>query len=137
MGKLISLRAAKIFIACFLLLIGPLACAELQERRGKPGSATASLVITPISGQPASVITIRGSGFIPGEKIEIIMVIDGIPVDLGQEPMIKEANEGGAFRAKSGIPLNAKPGIYSVKAIGDKGTAAVAPLEVEKKEVVK
>jgi len=29
--------------------------------------------------------------------------------------------------------MTAKPGVYTVKAIGDKGTAAVAPLNVEEK----
>lgn len=126
----ISRRFLVIVLACLLLSMGALGCAALQK---KP-QAAASLVITPISGLPKSIITIRGSGFIPGEKIEVIVVVEGIPVELGEEPMIKEANEGGAFKAKSGIPLNAKPGIYSVKAMGDKGTVAVAPLEVEEKK---
>ncbi len=130
MHKLTNLRFIALLSACFLALGGLLGCAGLQK---KPEPA-ASLVITPISGKPETVMIIRGSGFIPGEKIEIIMVIDGIPTELGEEPMIKEANEVGAFKAKSGIPLNAPPGVYSVKAVGDKGTMAVAPLEVEKKE---
>jgi hypothetical protein len=108
-----------------------LACATTQERsEAKP---EANLVITPSSGLPKSIIHILGSGFIPGEKIEVIIVVDGIPLELGEEPMIKEANEMGAFKAKSGIPLNAKPGVYTVKAIGDKGTSAVAPLNVKEK----
>ena len=132
MCVLSTLRLIKILCCCFLLAMASLSCAGLQ---GKPGGAepAANLVITPISGLAASVITIRGSGFIPGEKIEIITVVDGIPIELGAEPMIKEANEAGAFKAKSGIPRNAQPGVYSVKASGDKGTVAVAPLEVEAK----
>lgn len=131
MGNLAGyLKEAVIILASGFLLLGTSSCASMPA---KPVSA-ASLAITPISGKPGSVIIIRGSGFIPGEKIEVIMVIDGIPTELGEEPMIKEANEVGAFRAKSGIPLMAKPGVYSVKAMGDKGTMAVAPLEVEKKE---
>ncbi|MDI6754343.1 MAG: hypothetical protein QME78_08105 [Thermodesulfobacteriota bacterium] len=133
MRELTSLRFVEILFACAVLFMGAMACAMLQERPGT-GAPAASLVITPISGLAASVITIRGSGFIPGEKIEVLTVVDGIPVELGEEPMIKEANEAGAFKAKSGIPLNAKPGIYSIKAIGDKGTVAVAPLEVEEKK---
>jgi len=129
MRELTNLRFLTLVSACFFALWGLLGCAALQKK----AEPAASLVITPISGVAASVITIRGSGFIPGEKIEVIMVVDGIPVELGEEPMIKEANEVGAFRAKSGIPFNAKPGVYSVKAIGDKGTMAVAPLEVEAK----
>jgi len=78
--------------------MGAMGCATLQEKPAP--SAAASLVITPVSGQAASAITILGSGFNPGEKIEIIMVVDGISVELGEEPMIKEANETGAFKAK-------------------------------------
>jgi hypothetical protein len=122
----------KILIFSFLF-IGIMGCATLTEQAGERRAA-ANLVITPISALPKSVITIRGSGFVPKEKVEIIMIVDGIPVELGEEPMIKEANEMGAFKAKSGIPFNAKPGIYTVKAIGDKGTVAVAPLEVEEKK---
>lgn len=131
MRELTSPRFLTIVFACVFLAMMALACATMQERpEAKPA---ANLVITPISGLAKSIITIRGSGFVPGEKIEVIMVVEGIPVELGEEPMIKEANEEGAFKAKSGIPLNAKPGVYSVKATGDKGTVAVAPLEVEAK----
>jgi len=63
----------------------------------------------------------------------VVTVIDGVLTELGEEPIVKEANEMGAFKTKSGIPIMAAPGIYSVKATGDKGTMAVAPLEVEKK----
>ncbi|MBM4330745.1 MAG: hypothetical protein FJ117_05870 [Deltaproteobacteria bacterium] len=133
MRELTSLKFIQIVFACAVLFMGTMACTMLQERP-ITGAPAASLVITPISGLAASIITIRGSGFIPGEKIEVLTVVDGIPVELGEEPMIKEANEAGAFKAKSGIPMNAKPGIYSVKAIGDKGTVAVAPLEVEEKK---
>jgi hypothetical protein len=130
MKKRTRIMYVEIFSACMVLVIGAMACTTLQERPATSGSA-GNLVITPISGLAASAITIRGSGFTPGEKIEIIMVVDGVATELGEEPMIKEANEAGAFKAKSGIPLNAKSGVYSVKATGDKGTVAVAPLEVE------
>jgi len=126
-----SLRFVNMFLACVFLAMLSLACATTQERsEAKPA---ANLVITPSSGLPRSIIHILGSGFIPGEKIEVIIVVDGIAMELGEEPMIKEANEMGAFKAKSGIPFMAKPGVYTVKAIGDKGTAAVAPLNVEEK----
>jgi len=109
-------------------------------RRG-PGLCRASRAIRniPIRGQPGRhphkrpAIAIRGSGFIPGEKIEVIMVIDEVPTELGEKPMIKEANELGGFKTTSAIPPQAKPGVYTVKATGDKGTIAVAPLEVEEK----
>lgn len=113
-----------------MIIMASFSCATMMGKQTPPPS----LIITPISGPSGTPISIYGSGFIPGEKIEIIMIVDGVPVELGSEPMIKEANEMGAFKAKSNIPRNAKPGIYSIKATGDKGTVSVAPLEVEKKE---
>ncbi len=132
MCLLANLRFIIIVSLCLFLMAGASGCAGLQERAGGAGPA-ASLVITPVSGPPATFITIRGSGFLPGEKIEVIMVIEGVPNELGEEPMVKEANEAGAFKTKSGVPVTAQPGVYTVKAVGDKGTLAVAPLEVEKK----
>jgi len=125
-------RLGKIVFVVLLLVAGTLGCAGLQEKPGA-SSLAASLVITPVSGLPGVVITIRGSGFIPEEKIEVIIVIDGVPNELGEEPMVKQANEAGAFKTMSGIPITAQPGVYTVKAVGDKGTLAVAPLEVEEK----
>ena len=127
-----SFKIAEIALACFLLFLGALGCAGLHERP-ITSLSPASLVVTPVSGQPQTALTIRGSGFIPGEKIEVIMVIDEVPTELGEKPMIKEANELGGFKTTSAIPPQAKPGVYTVKATGDKGTMAVAPLEVEEK----
>ena len=128
MCRLIWPRFGAIGFVCIFLFMGILGCAVLQKKQ------IGSLVITPISGKPRSKVTIRGSGFVPGEKIEIIIVVDGVPSELGRKPMIKEANELGAFKTDSGIPRVAKPGMYTVKATGDKGTVAVAPLDVEKEK---
>lgn len=128
-----KLKIIKIILVIFFLSAEIMACASLSEkwREAKPA---ANLVITPVSALPKSIITIRGSGFLPKERIELLIIVDGVPIELGEEPMIKEANELGAFKVKSGVPYNAKPGMYTIKAIGDKGTVAVAPLEVEEKK---
>lgn len=126
--KLKFLAIAFVFV---LLSMMALACASMQER--SEARSVASLVVTPNSALPKSKITILGSGFIPGEIIEVIMVVDGVPTDLGGKPMVKKANDLGAFKTISNIPGIAKPGLYTLKAMGDKGTVAVAPLEVEKK----
>lgn len=128
-----DLKLFKIIFIIFLLPAALGACASLMERTGEIRPA-ANLVITPLSALPKSIITIRGSGFVPQEKIELLIMVDGVPIELGEEPMIKEANDLGAFKVKSGVPFNAKPGMYTVRAIGDKGTVAVAPLEVEQKK---
>ena len=121
-----------VFLLLLLGLMGGFGCAGTGEK-ALTSQPAASLVITPISGPAASPIIIRGSGFVPGEKIEVLVEIDGVPTELGEKPMVKEANEAGAFKTESGIPMTAKPGVYSVKAVGDRGTTAVAPLEVEPK----
>jgi hypothetical protein len=118
------------FALLLLGLTGGFGCAGTGGK-ALTSQPAASLVITPVSGPAASPITIRGSGFMPGEKIEVLVEIDGVPTELGEKPMIKEANEAGAFKTVSGIPMTAKPGIYTVKAEGDRGTVALAPLEVE------
>lgn len=139
------LRGTGVALVCLLVLLPLVACAGSPGLPGQPGlpglqgptgpqgppGSTASLVITPMSGPPKTFITIYGAGFVPGEKIEVIVVMDSVPFDLGRKPMVKEANEVGAFVSTgSGIPLEAKPGMYTVTAKGDKGSVAVHPLQV-------
>jgi hypothetical protein len=125
-----SFRLLVIHILLLLGCIALFACAGPGGKAMAPQPA-ASLVVTPNAGQVKSPIAIRGSGFVPGEKIEVLVEIDGVSTELGEQPMIKEANQAGAFKTLSAIPMTAKPGIYTVRAEGDKGTVAVAPLEVE------
>jgi hypothetical protein len=125
-----SLRFLTIPIACILSLTA-LGCATMQAK--SPAKPAANLVVNPNSGLPQAKIEILGSGFNPGEGVEIIMVVDGVPTDLGGKPMIKKANELGAFHFTSNIPRMAQPGVYTISAEGDKGTVAVAPLAVEEK----
>jgi hypothetical protein len=125
-----SLRFLTIAFACILSLAA-LGCATMQEKA--PAKPAASLVVNPSSGLPQDKIAILGSGFSPGEVVEIIMVVDGVPTDLGGKPMVKKANELGAFHFISNIPRLAQPGVYSITAEGDKGTVAAAPLAVEEK----
>jgi hypothetical protein len=123
-GRRLYLRVAGLALALSLLPFGVLAFAQ----------QAASFVVMPIGGAPKSAITFYGAGYAPGEVIEIIIVVDGVPTDLGRKPMIKKANEFGAFKIMGNIPRNAKPGMHTIQAIGDKGTVAAAPLEVIKKE---
>lgn len=125
-----SLRFLIIAIVSILSLTA-LGCATTQEKSlAKPA---ANLVVNPNSGLPQDKIEILGSGFNPGEAVEIIMVVDGVSMDLAAKPMIKKANELGAFHFTSNIPRMAQPGVYTITAEGDKGTIAVAPLAVEAK----
>jgi hypothetical protein len=126
-----SLRFLTILLACLLSSMMALGCATMQEKSQARPAAT--LVITPSSGLPQAKIEILGTGFLPGETIEVIMEVEGVPTDLGGKPMVKKANEQGAFQTASNIPRMATPGVYTVRAEGDKGTLAVAPLAVEEK----
>lgn len=126
-----SLRLLAAAFAFILLSMTTLGCATMGEK--SPSRPAASLVVSPSSGQPQAKIAILGSGFIPGETIEVLMEVEGVPTELGEQPMIKKANEQGAFQTASNIPRMAQPGVYTIKAMGDKGTVAVAPLAVEAK----
>jgi len=127
----INQRFLTMIFACVLLSLMPLACATTQEK--PEAGPAASLIVTPNSGPPGAKIAILGSGFIPGETIEVIIVVDGVPTELGGKPMVKKANAMGAFKTSSNIPSLATPGVYTIEATGDKGTVAVAPLDVAEK----
>ncbi len=99
-----------------------------------------SLVVIPISGEPLTKLTFYGAGFVPGEKVRVILTVDDVPFAFGEVGTggIVTVNEYGAFKLqpRGGIPkVMLKPGVYTIEAIGDKGSKATTPLEVlEKKE---
>lgn len=98
-----------------------------------------SLVVTPLSGEPGAKLTFYGAGFIPGEKVKVIMTVDEVPFAFAEAETggFVTVNENGAFKLQSrgGIPkVMLKPGIYTIEAIGDKGSKASAPLEVLEKK---
>jgi hypothetical protein len=99
-----------------------------------------SLVVVPISGEPLTKLTFYGAGFVPGEKVRVILTVDDVPFAFGKVGTggIVTVNEYGAFKLqpRGGIPkVMLKPGVYTIEAIGDKGSRATTPLEVlEKKE---
>jgi len=99
----------------------------------------ANLVVTPISGEPGAKLTFYGAGFVPGEKVKIIMTVDGVPFAFAVAGTggFVTVNEYGAFKLipAGGIPtVMLKPGIYTIEAIGDKGSRAAGPLEVLEKK---
>ncbi len=98
-----------------------------------------SLVVTPLSGEPGTKLIFYGAGFVPGEKVKVIMTVDGVPfvfAEVGTGGFVT-VNEYGAFKLKpaGGIPtVMLKPGVYTIEAIGDKGSRATTPLEVLEKQ---
>ena len=97
-----------------------------------PPADAASLTIKPNSGKVKAKLEFIGAGFKSGEGIEILMVLDDVPTDLGRKPMIKKADDSGAFTFKGNIPRTAPPGKHTIEAVGDQGTVAEATLEVIK-----
>jgi len=138
------------FLVCLVLGVVILlsGCAGAPGAVGPPGPAAeiapTTLVIVPMSGQPKTGLTFYGSGFVPGEKVRVIQTIDEVPYSFGpagsEEAFtgggVVTVNEEGAFKliSRGGIPKAIAPGVYTVEAIGDKGSRATAPLEVLEKE---
>lgn len=95
-----------------------------------------SVEITPSSGVPETIIKITGKGFQPNEEVDILMTLEeGIKIGLGTEKVdVVMADASGIFTANSAIPRMAKPGQYKIEIIGNKGSQAVATLEVTTKK---
>ena len=93
---------------------------------------TPKIFLSPSSGKASAAITIYGTGFQPGEEIDIVMVVGaGEKVGLGTEKVEAiQANDQGAFTAKTAIYVRAKPGGYVVEAGGSKGSEASEKLTV-------
>ena len=107
---------------------------------GAPGKAaespTATLVIEPASGLAGKSLVAYGSGFIPGEKVRVILHMEGTDIAWGPAATggFATVNDSGAFKLipRGGIPAASliAPGAYTVEAIGDKGSRATTPLVV-------
>jgi len=99
----------------------------------------ATIIIEPMSGPAGKTkLTIYGSGFTPGEKVRIILGLEGTDIALATKGSggIVKANQHGAFvlKPRGGIPGKKviSPGVYTVKAVGDRGSMASTPLHVVK-----
>lgn len=120
------------FIVLLLIAFGSIALSSNLQ--------VPSLVVVPISGEPLTKLTFYGAGFVPGEKVRVLLTVDDVPFAFGEVGTggIVTVNEYGAFKLqpRGGIPkVMLKPGVYTIEAIGDKGSRATTPLEVlEKKE---
>ncbi|MDO8568645.1 MAG: hypothetical protein Q7R57_08015 [Dehalococcoidales bacterium] len=99
-----------------------------------------AMTVSPMSGASGTKIAIYGSGFVKGEKVRVMLNIGGASFAMGTQETggFATANDYGAFIVKpdGGIPAAAvlKPGVYTLEALGDKGSRASAPLEVIEKK---
>lgn len=100
---------------------------------GAPGKAAvspeANLIASPASVTQNQPVTIAGAGFKPGESVLAVIV-----AAIDKEDFIlvgADASASGAFSRRSvAVPTSIKPGAYTVRAIGEKGTVALTPLEI-------
>lgn len=105
------------------------------------GTNRAQISITPNSGAPGTKLIITGTGFIPQEKVKVILYVQNVQLQFGTSGSggISEVNQDGTFRLEpvGGVPKASTvvtPGVYKVDAIGDKGSLASSQLTVLKKE---
>ena len=107
----------------------------------KEMAGTAALSINPASGQGNANLEISGSGFLPGEKILLLLNAEGMvkgksigPLTIGlaaaKSGGVVIADEKGGFKLSRKYPVNIKPGVHTLEARGDKGSKATCPIEV-------
>lgn len=94
----------------------------------------AGLVVNPSKGKPKTVITISGSGFKPGEVVDVTLETEpGVVCGLGTQKVDAiVADNSGAFNVETGIPVVAPIGEFTIEAAGDHGSVATHPLVVTK-----
>jgi hypothetical protein len=128
--KKLSILLIVVVLMTAVFSVGMICASEKQEP---------SFVVTPISGEPGTKLIFYGAGFVPGEKVKVIMTVDEVPYAFAVAGTggFVTVNENGAFKLQpaGGIPtVMLKPGIYTIEAIGDKGSRATTPLEVLEKK---
>lgn len=89
-------------------------------------------VAEPPKGKPEAKLVIKGSGFEPEEIIEIILKLseeEKIGLGTTKVDFIKTDSQGN-FEAETAFPVFAKPGVYEVLILGDKGSKCSLTIEV-------
>lgn len=89
-------------------------------------------VAEPPKGKPETKLVIKGSGFKPEEIIEIILKLseeEKIGLGTTKVDFIKTDLQGN-FEAETAFPVFAKPGVYEVLILGDKGSECKLTIEV-------
>ena len=123
--KSLMLIASVAVLVCLFAIMGP-AFAE---------KSAPTLVVNPMSGKALTKLVFYGSGFLPDEKVRVIMEFDDVPYAFGTVGSggVITVNGNGTFKLepRGGIPKQyIEPGIYTIQAIGDKGSYATHPLEI-------
>lgn len=85
-------------------------------------------------GMPGKTFEINGTGFIPGEVVELLLEMEDIPIIVGRKGKVIKVKEDGTFTAKTNYPnkLVAIPGSWNLVARGNKGTSATCEVKINK-----
>jgi hypothetical protein len=97
----------------------------VKSPAGPPG-VSSSMFVNPAA--PGSDTVITGAGFNAGEFV----TVSAVGISAGQDRILigGEVNDFGAFQFELTIVEDMPPGVFSLKAIGDRGSEATAPLVV-------
>jgi hypothetical protein len=86
------------------------------------------------SGAPGSAFEVIGSNFVPGEIIELELVMDDLPILVGKKGQAIVVDDNGSFTGNTNYPhkLVAVPGMWELTATGNKGSQASCKMEIKK-----
>ena len=130
-------------LCVFVLCIGVGACAPAEQAAPTPG---ATLLMIPPSATSGAKVSFYGSGFQEGEEIFLEIVnaemkdMGTFNVHTGPPPSCVVVNASGAWSSDDwnrggGIIRAVLPGVYTLRATGNKGTVATtAYIILEKKK---
>ena len=113
-------------LAMILALFG---CMGQNVRADKPLPA---LTVSG-SGVPGKPMDVNGTGFAPGEVIELVLNMEDVPIIVGKKGKVIKAGPDGAFAATTNYPHKfvAIAGVWDLVATGDKGSEAICRVEIK------
>lgn len=115
------------------ILVATLALAGCAGTAAHSEKAAANLSVSG-SGIPGKPLDVTGSGFVPGEVIELVLNMESVPIIVGKKGRTIQAGQDGTFAAKTNYPNKyvAIPGSWDLVATGDKGTEAFCKVQIKK-----
>jgi hypothetical protein len=86
------------------------------------------------SGIPGKAFEVSGKNFVPGEIIQLELIMDDLPIIVGKKGKAIVVDEKGSFTGSTNYPhkLVAVPGMWDLTAMGDKGSEASCKIEIKK-----
>jgi len=130
MKKLLKIHIGIAIVLTLALTLAFSGCAG----KGVASKKAAPAIATSGSGIPGKVMDVTGSGFTPGEVIELVLNMEDVPIIVGRKGKTIKAGQDGAFAAKTNYPHKfvAIQGSWDLVATGDKGNEAICKVEIKK-----